>query len=130
MISSAPSCLNSVLKLPLTRAAAACSFARRSSLTPVPIGVMTILLPSRLNDTSLPGATPAARRMCFGIVTWPFSVTNIVDFLVRIRSKNTTATVASTQQNLRFVPALDTTEPSRLLGRVLHSHNFYDARLV
>jgi hypothetical protein len=60
MISSAPSCANSSLKLPRTRAAAASSRARRSSLTLVPTGVMTILPPSRLKVTSLPGATPAA----------------------------------------------------------------------
>jgi hypothetical protein len=34
---------------------------------------MTILLPSKLKETSLPAATPAAMRMCLGMVTWPFS---------------------------------------------------------
>ena len=60
MISLAPSCLNSGLKLLRTRAAASRSLARLSFLTPVATGVMMILLPSRLNDTSLPGRTPAA----------------------------------------------------------------------
>jgi hypothetical protein len=66
MISSAPSCLNSELRLLRTRAAAARSFARRSPFAPVPTGVMTILPPSMLNETSLPGTTPAASRMRFG----------------------------------------------------------------
>ena len=68
IISSAPSCLNSALKLPRTFAAASLNLALRSSLKPVPTGVMTILLPSRLKLTSLPGATPAASRMCSGNV--------------------------------------------------------------
>jgi hypothetical protein len=71
MISSAPSCLNSGLKLLRTRAAAVRSFALWSPLAPVPTGVMTILPPSRLNETSLPGATPAAWRMRLGMVTRP-----------------------------------------------------------
>ena len=69
MISSAASCLNSGFMEARARAAAALSVSRRSSFTPVPTGVITIRLPSRLNETSLPGATPAAMRMCFGIVT-------------------------------------------------------------
>ena len=72
MISSALSCLNSGPRLSCTRAAALRSVARRSLRTFVASGVMMILLPSRLNATSLPGATPAAARMCLGMVTWPF----------------------------------------------------------
>ena len=91
MISAAPSCLNSGFRLPLTRAAAERSFARRSSFTLVPTGVMTILLPSKLNDTSLPGATPAAMRMCLGMVTCPFSVTCMPSPLVGNRGRNRTS---------------------------------------
>ena len=102
MISSAPSCLNSGFRLPRTRAAAARSLARRSSLTPVPIGVITILLPSKLNETSLPGATPAAMRMCLGIVTCPLSVTCMVSS-VGMRSRNPTISTAgpATKRRLR-----------------------------
>ena len=77
MMSSASSCLNSGASVPRTRAAAARKVARRSSFAPVPTVVITIRLPSSPKDTSLPGTTPAARRMCLGMVTWPFSVTRI-----------------------------------------------------
>lgn len=126
MISSAPSCLNSGFKLPRTRAAAARSFARRSSLTPVPTGVITILLPSKLNDTSLPGATPAAMRMCLGIVTCPLSVMCMA-FLVGIRSWNPTTDSACDanerrlrRQRLKGVtraPASRSLEGLAVLGR-------------
>ena len=59
MISSAPICRNSGARLARTRAAALRIAARRSSRTFVATGVMTIRLPSRVNATSLPGATPA-----------------------------------------------------------------------
>jgi hypothetical protein len=58
-----------------------------SFLTLLATGVMTILLPSRLKVTSLPGATPAAVRMCLGIVTWPFSVTSMFRFFRDGRNK-------------------------------------------
>lgn len=92
MISSAPSCLNSGLRLARTRAAAARNFAHRSSLTPVPNGVLTILLPSKLNDTSLLGATPAAMRMCLGNVTCPLSVTCMVSLVGKLCRNPTTGT--------------------------------------
>ena len=69
MISCAPNCLNSGLKELLTFAAAERSFARLSLWIWQATGVMTILLPSKLNVTSLPAATPAAARMRLGIVT-------------------------------------------------------------
>ena len=78
MISSASICLNSALKMPRTRAAAVRKCARRSSLTAEPTGVITILLPSRLNTISLPGITPVAMRMPLQIVTCPFSVTSML----------------------------------------------------
>ena len=55
MISSALNWLNSALRLARTRAAACRSWVRRSIFTFVASGLMMILLPSRLNDTSLPG---------------------------------------------------------------------------
>jgi len=76
MISSAPIGLNSSLKLSRTRAAAARNCARRSPFTAEPTGVVTILLPSRLNTTSLPGTMPAAMQSRLGVVTCPFSVSN------------------------------------------------------
>lgn len=69
MISCAPNCLNFGLKLLRTLAAAARSFARLSFLTGLATRVMTILPPSRLKDTSLPGTTPAASRIAFRAVT-------------------------------------------------------------
>ena len=92
MISSALSCLNSGGRLPCTRAAALRNVARRSLRTFVANGVMMILLPSRLNSTSLPAVTPAAVRMCLGMVTWPYSVTSIAELpSVGIESKNSAA---------------------------------------
>lgn len=78
MISCAPDCLNSGLKLLRTFDAAARSFARRSFFTWLVTAVMTILLPSRLNVTSLPEAMSAAVRMCFGMVTCPLAVISML----------------------------------------------------
>ena len=64
MISRALNCMTSGPRLLQTLAVAARSFARLSSLTWLATGVMTILAASRLNETSLPGATPATSRMC------------------------------------------------------------------
>ena len=67
MMSCAPSCLKAGLMLLWTLAAAFRNCARRSLFTLLEIGVITILPSSRLIDTSLPGSTPAATRMCLGM---------------------------------------------------------------
>jgi hypothetical protein len=63
MISSAPSCLDSLLRLAHTRASAALNFALESSLTLVPSSAIAILLTSRPNLILLLSETAAAKRM-------------------------------------------------------------------